>query len=280
MAILVGTLLLAVISVLCGLLISKIIGRKCTLPGPLWLPIIGTIPRLGKKPHEDFATLSKKYGNIFKYRLGIYNIVILNSYKVIDDVFRKQKESFSDRLLTLPQEVHLPIGFAEMQFCERYQELKFAAMSILNSPDMGDQTFEAMVNNEMSSTFDTVIKEHEKRPFSPTIPFVRCIANVIFTLLFGHRPTFDQEKLDWYIHAINKVQDFGSLPDSYTFQTTVKKAITAVFPKTDLSSSTERAMKILWGLSNGEIVGYKALTEKTSSLNFMGKFISLAEEKK
>ena len=50
-------------------------------------------------------------------------------------------------------------GFAEMQFCERFQELRVAVMGILNSLSVGDKPFEEMMHDELTSSFKCITDE-------------------------------------------------------------------------------------------------------------------------
>ena len=117
-------------------------------------------------------------------------------------------------------------------------------------------------------------------PFSPTIPFGRCTLNIVFDLLFGHRPTIDQQTLDTYINALHKVQGFGLIPNSFTFYTTFKEFIATIFSNPKLSLSTQRATEIIWGLSYSQIKQHKHKQEKKENLNFLGRFLSLGEKRR
>lgn len=66
-------------------------------PGPYPLPIIGSIFKLGDKPHLSLAALSKTYGPLMSLKLGSTTTVVVSSYKVAQELFLKHDASISSR---------------------------------------------------------------------------------------------------------------------------------------------------------------------------------------
>uniref|UniRef100_A0A3P9Q8T3 Cytochrome P450, family 1, subfamily C, polypeptide 2 n=1 Tax=Poecilia reticulata TaxID=8081 RepID=A0A3P9Q8T3_POERE len=52
---------------------------KRRLPGPFAWPVVSNVLQLGQMPHVAFTKLAKKYGDVYKIRLGCSDIVVLNS---------------------------------------------------------------------------------------------------------------------------------------------------------------------------------------------------------
>ncbi|KAI3779394.1 hypothetical protein L2E82_09111 [Cichorium intybus] len=75
--------ILAIILVLTGMFLwqwfSTLVRRKKLPPGPIPLPIIGSIHLLGNLPHRALHKLSQKYGPIMSIRLGFIQFVIVSS---------------------------------------------------------------------------------------------------------------------------------------------------------------------------------------------------------
>ncbi|KAI3516220.1 hypothetical protein L1887_15131 [Cichorium endivia] len=75
--------ILAIILVLTGMFFwqwcSTLVRRKKLPPGPIPLPIIGSIHLLGNLPHRALHKLSQKYGPIMSIRLGFIQFVIVSS---------------------------------------------------------------------------------------------------------------------------------------------------------------------------------------------------------
>ncbi|XP_023750882.1 cytochrome P450 CYP736A12 [Lactuca sativa] len=74
---------LAIFIVLTGILCwqwwSTHVRRRKLPPGPMPLPIIGSLHLLGDLPHRDLHKLSQKYGSIMSIRLGSIQSVIISS---------------------------------------------------------------------------------------------------------------------------------------------------------------------------------------------------------
>ena len=70
-------------------------------PGPFALPFVGSYPFLKKLqrrlPHILYLEASKKYGNIFSFKLGNQTLVVLTGYDAVYQALVKQADVFSDR---------------------------------------------------------------------------------------------------------------------------------------------------------------------------------------
>ena len=66
-------------------------------PGPFPLPIIGSLHKLGDKPHIVWKELSRKYGDVFCTYLGNFPVVVVNSYKHAREVLIEKGTDFAGR---------------------------------------------------------------------------------------------------------------------------------------------------------------------------------------
>ncbi|KAK9401403.1 Cyp2j5: Cytochrome protein, partial [Crotalus adamanteus] len=67
-------------------------------PGPLALPLIGTLWAYGLWFREDyFRKPVKRYGNIYTISAGPYHLVVLSGFKTVKEVMTSFPEVFSDR---------------------------------------------------------------------------------------------------------------------------------------------------------------------------------------
>ncbi|XP_023730814.1 cytochrome P450 76T24 [Lactuca sativa] len=88
-------------------------------PGPYPLPVIGSIFKLGKKPHHSLATLSKTYGPLMSLKLGSTTMIVVSSREIAQEFFSKHDISFSSRSIPYAAHAHdrhkismvwLPVG--------------------------------------------------------------------------------------------------------------------------------------------------------------------------
>ena len=66
-------------------------------PGPFPLPVVGSLHKLGDKPHIVCKELSRKYGEVFCIYLGTFPVVIVNSYKHAREVLIEKGTDFAGR---------------------------------------------------------------------------------------------------------------------------------------------------------------------------------------
>ncbi|XP_054724323.1 cytochrome P450 2U1-like [Uloborus diversus] len=74
-----------------------------TLPGPAGLPFVGFLPFMTRKPYVKLTELSKKYGPIYRIRLGGTSVVIITDYKLTKEAFAS--DAFIGRPPDLPFEL-------------------------------------------------------------------------------------------------------------------------------------------------------------------------------
>ena len=83
---------LSFLNTLLGLIIGWIVYRWASRrwlnlpPGPLGLPIIGSIPFLGSHAEKTFFSWSKTYGPVMTVDFARTRFVVLNNYDVIEEV--------------------------------------------------------------------------------------------------------------------------------------------------------------------------------------------------
>ncbi|XP_010552113.1 PREDICTED: geraniol 8-hydroxylase-like [Tarenaya hassleriana] len=69
-------------------------------PGPPGLPIVGNIPFLKPDLHVYFAGLARKYGPVFKLRLGAKLAVVVTSPEVVSEILKTHDVAFSNHDVT------------------------------------------------------------------------------------------------------------------------------------------------------------------------------------
>lgn len=58
-------------------------------PGPLGLPILGSLPFLGQELHVTLANLAARFGPLFQIYLGRRRVVVLSDAKLVREAFRQ-----------------------------------------------------------------------------------------------------------------------------------------------------------------------------------------------
>ncbi|XP_045824085.1 cytochrome P450 71AU50-like [Trifolium pratense] len=66
-------------------------------PGPIGLPILGSLLKLGQNPHRDLHKLSQKYGPIMHLRLGLVQTIVVSSPQAAELFLKTHDLVFASR---------------------------------------------------------------------------------------------------------------------------------------------------------------------------------------
>ncbi|XP_078503731.1 cytochrome P450 2K1-like isoform X2 [Lissotriton helveticus] len=156
-------------------------------PGPRPLPLIGNLHLIDlRRPQKTFVELSKKYGSVFSIQLGMKKMVVLAGYETVKDALVHQPDEFGER-------GHVPIfedinnGFG-IPFARGENWKIMRRFTLLNLRDfgMGKRTIEDKIREE--STFLTkYFQSHAGKPFDVTEIMNFAVANIIISIVLGHR---------------------------------------------------------------------------------------------
>ncbi|KAM4694846.1 cytochrome P450 2K4-like [Discoglossus pictus] len=192
------TVILSVILCLC--LISLLYGWNRTVyknfpPGPKPLPIIGNLHMMDvKTPYKTFLELSKKYGSVFSVQMGSQKMVILCGYEAVKEALVNHADEFTDRP-TIPIFKDIFRGYGIVFSSEEnWKVMRRFTLSTLKDFGMGKRTLEDKIKEESESLVQ-IIKSFKGKPFENTMIMNAAVANIIVSILFGHRfdygdPTF------------------------------------------------------------------------------------------
>ncbi|KAF3787775.1 Geraniol 8-hydroxylase [Nymphaea thermarum] len=95
-------------------------------PGPVGLPVVGSLFQLGGKPYESLARLSKQYGPLMTLRLGLKTTVVVSSAGMAEEVLLKHDRDLAGRTGLDATKI---FNYAESsitmnQNCPRWRELR------------------------------------------------------------------------------------------------------------------------------------------------------------
>ncbi|XP_069832026.1 cytochrome P450 2K6-like [Dendropsophus ebraccatus] len=164
-------------------------------PGPKPLPIIGNMHILNKKrPYMTFLELSKKYGPVFSVQIGSEKIVILCGYETVKDALVNHAEEFSDRAhIHIFHDVAKGYGVL-FSNGENWKVMRRFTLSTFRDLGMGKKTIE----NRITEECDFLIKRFKSyggKPFEDKTIINAAVANIIVSILLGHRFGYDDPLL-------------------------------------------------------------------------------------
>ncbi|XP_056419963.1 cytochrome P450 2K6-like isoform X2 [Hyla sarda] len=160
-------------------------------PGPKPLPIIGNMHILNlKRPHKTFLELSKEYGPVFSVQIGSQKMVLLCGYETVKDALVNYAEEFSERPY-VPIFHDLAKGYGVIfSHGENWKVMRRFTISTLRDLGMGKK----IIENNIVEECDFLVKKFksfEGKPFENTMIMNAAVANIIVSILLGHRFDYD-----------------------------------------------------------------------------------------
>uniref|UniRef100_A0A8C5MZG5 Cytochrome P450 n=1 Tax=Leptobrachium leishanense TaxID=445787 RepID=A0A8C5MZG5_9ANUR len=172
-------------------------------PGPRPLPIIGNIHILDKQmPFKTFQELGEKYGSIFSLRMGLTKVVVLCGYDTVKDALVNHADEFSERpYVPIFEDVSKGYGMA-FSHGENWKVMRRFALSTLRDFGMGKKVIESAINEECDSLVE-VFQSYKGKPFENAMKIYGAVANIIVSILLGHRFDYNDPKLVKLISLVN-----------------------------------------------------------------------------
>ncbi|CAI4220804.1 unnamed protein product, partial [Auanema sp. JU1783] len=199
--------------------------RRNFPPGPTPLPFLGNLLLLHKyQPgHEAFEVLKKKYGPVFTFWFGNTPMIMVTDYTIMKDLFVKQAEHFSERVVfgKLTEIVRGgSYGIIDTNG-DKWRTHRRFALQILRDLGVGGNIAEQHIlfetevllkSIEASDGELTNIKKHLRV----------AVASTINLFLFGYR--FSDDKADELQKILDTLDDFKNV------NATFRALLCTVFP--------------------------------------------------
>ncbi|XP_015795767.1 cytochrome P450 2J6 [Tetranychus urticae] len=153
-------------------------------PGPWGLPFVGYLPFIKKDAYIQMTELAEKYGPVFSFKCGQFDVIVINEVKAIEEALK------NDHLLARPASTYVPglkrdPSLIEMSG-EPWRQQRRVALTILRNVGLGKSTLEEKIKEEIGYFIDSLKSAHGNEvDFGDEIK--TSVSNNISILLFGHR---------------------------------------------------------------------------------------------
>uniref|UniRef100_A0AC35TUS4 CYtochrome P450 family n=1 Tax=Rhabditophanes sp. KR3021 TaxID=114890 RepID=A0AC35TUS4_9BILA len=199
-------LLIGLIVLSICLYIKKYYDNVANYPkGPMPLPFIGNFFDVPAVDMQDyFKKCSDKFGPVFTVFLPA-PIVVLNDYESIKESMVKNAECFAGRPTAYPEKFYQMEDGKGVLFSsgENWKNQRRIAIQILRDFGFGNQVLENKIHDGIDDLFHHIDSiKHEGVDFR--WPFQICVANVISSILFGYKCSYDNtDRLKVYTDVLD-----------------------------------------------------------------------------
>ncbi|XP_051802856.1 cytochrome P450 2J6-like isoform X5 [Acanthochromis polyacanthus] len=227
-------------------------------PGPWALPVVGNIFTVGhNRTHERLTQLAEEYGNVYSLRIGQKWTVVLNGFEVLKEALVTQGDSLADRPLG-PLIVERSQGRGVITTSGHiWRQQRRFALSTLKYFGFGKKSLEPVILEEFTHCAEE-FRSFKGKPFNPRVTMMNVTANIICSLVFGHRFEYNDEKFRKLMWNIG---------ESFHFQRTIWAELYNAFPGLmkyfpGLQQKLQKNWAALRGLIREEINEHKKISSE------------------
>ncbi|XP_052541924.1 cytochrome P450 2J2-like [Tympanuchus pallidicinctus] len=183
--------------------------RRCLPPGPIPLPVLGTLLQLNFQINRDcLMKLAKTYGNVFTLWFGWAPVIVLNGFQAVKDGMTTHPEDVSGRLVS-PFFRAMAKGKGIMLATgHTWKQQRRFALKTLRNLGLGKRGLEQRVQEEAQHLLEFFANLKEK-PLDPYYPLIHSVSNVICAVVYGHRFSRGDETFHELIRATEHIFKFG-----------------------------------------------------------------------
>ncbi|XP_015679163.2 cytochrome P450 2J2-like [Protobothrops mucrosquamatus] len=176
--------------------------RRHLPPGPLSLPLIGTLWAYGFWLHEDyFLKPVKRYGNIYTMWIGPQIFVVLSGFKTVKEGLTSFLDEFSER----PDDAFLTaLGKGRgiiFSNGHTWKQQRHIGLTSLRKLGLGKKSIEHQIEDTAQTLVES-FRQTKGQPFDPSFPVLNAVSNVICALSFGHQFEPEDENFQKLIQAL------------------------------------------------------------------------------
>ncbi|XP_030362024.1 cytochrome P450 2C5-like [Strigops habroptila] len=193
--------------------------RRSLPPGPAPWPILGNLWQKDVLPlYKTYEKLSSIYGPIFTVWLGMKPVVVLCGYKVVKDALLGHSEEFGGRP-TIPILLQLSKDYGFVSNNEKkWRELRRFTLSTLRDFGMGKSSMSQRVQQEAQHLVE-LLEKHKGNAFEPIMMFRHAFANVICSVVFGSRYSYNDSAFLELLSVIGNYIAFFLSPIAMVYNT-------------------------------------------------------------
>ncbi|NXM37116.1 CP2J6 protein, partial [Oxyruncus cristatus] len=187
-------------------------------PGPTPYPFFGNLLQMNFKiHHEHLKKMAKIYGNIFTLWVSNRPVVVLQGFQAVKEGLTVHTEDVAGRPAT--GFFHFATHGNGVMFSNGriWKQQRRFGLATMRKMGVGRKTQESRLQKEACHLVEYLQKTNGK-PLDPTMPVVHTVANVICSMIFGHRFSTDDENFHRLIESFDTIIAFGNSISFYVYE--------------------------------------------------------------
>ncbi|XP_059161819.1 cytochrome P450 2C15-like [Physella acuta] len=184
------------------------------------LPLLGHLLTLEENPRSQFKKWHQEFGDIFSLYMGGKLVVVVCGYELIKELLLKRGDEFKYRpRLAMSEASPLPKSGVIFSNGHNWKEQRTISLHILRDFGMGKNILADKILEEVEY-FLNLLEETQGQPSSIRVATNISTANVISSIVLGHRFDYKDETLRELITRFNEVisdQHFNGVANFFPF---------------------------------------------------------------
>ncbi|XP_075543684.1 uncharacterized protein LOC142578168 [Dermacentor variabilis] len=248
-------------------------GKKLP-PGPRGFPLVGHLPYGPRNfDYKRCLEISKQHGPVFRLKVGVKDIVILNDFESIKDVLtRKAVLNRTDNFILDRSGVK---GIVTLNGDAWLDNRRFC-LHVLRDLGFGRKSMEEHIKDEVQYLADKILELHGS-PVDIRKYLVPSMSNNITSLVFGRRYPFEDRRrkfLDERLKKVLRIIGSGSL---FTFLPSWAFFIFSMLPFTDVGKIKE-VLEEMFEYVSEEVKQHEISLDENSNRDFIDGYIKKMKE--
>ncbi|XP_036600752.1 cytochrome P450 2B1-like isoform X2 [Trichosurus vulpecula] len=180
-------------------------------PGPRPLPFLGNILQMDRHGLlKSFLALRDKYGDVFTIFLGPRPVVVLCGPEAVKEALVEKAEEFSGRAPMMIVDSVIQGQGVIFSNGDTWKTLRRFSLATLRDFGMGKRSIEERIQEEAQCLVEE-LRKSKGTPLEPTVLFHSITANIICSVVFGERFSYDDNQFQ---DLLNKFNDTFTIASS------------------------------------------------------------------
>ncbi|XP_077551822.1 cytochrome P450 2F5-like isoform X2 [Haemaphysalis longicornis] len=248
-------------------------GKKIP-PGPLGLPLLGHLHnRANLLDYRKCMELAKTYGSVFRLRMGMKDVIILNDFHSIKEVLSMKEILFRSETALVWQVKYKGLNALNG---DAWRDNRHFCMHMLRDLGFGKKSMQEHIKEEVNHLTNRIAEQHG-RPILIDKLLEASVANNISALVFGRRFPFEDPVRAFFDSRNDKLARVFATGAHYVFFPRWIFYVRNLLPSSGARIVKEVYEEIATFIS-GEVENHETALDDTDNRDFIDGYLKKIKE--